>query len=189
MLLCACEGKLSALQECEADTFCDFFPTLQRGTEILITRWAKLQLPTGQKYNSAWKKLQKPLKERRMACNVKVCFPCIFVWPLCIDWLSECTRYVWVVKYVSWKSISLYTLTVTQSSQRRASIWALCSYPCSPSQMNHYFPFPWKHFGLVNTKVMMYSSSSTSRPYKLLLRWYHTWWKYQDFPYLNTSSL
>ena len=84
MLLHAREGKSNALRECEAEVFYDFFPTLQRGTEILVTRWAKLRLPTGQNCNSAWKELQKPLKERRTACNVKVCCPCTFVWSLCI---------------------------------------------------------------------------------------------------------
>jgi hypothetical protein len=84
MLLRACEGKPRALWECEAEAFCDFFPTLQRGTEILVTRWAKLRLPTGQNCNSAWKELQKPLEELHTAWNVKVCCPRILVWSFCI---------------------------------------------------------------------------------------------------------
>ena len=78
ILLRAREGKSRALRECEAEALCDFLPILQRGTEIPVVRWAKLRLPTGQKCNSAWKELLKPLEERRTARNVKVCCTCIF---------------------------------------------------------------------------------------------------------------
>ena len=80
VLLHAHEGKWSALWECEAEALCNFLPTFQRGTEIPVTRWAKLQLPTGQNCNSAWKELQKLIKKYRTAHNVKVCRACIFLW-------------------------------------------------------------------------------------------------------------
>jgi len=57
VLLRARKGKSSTLQECEAEALCDFLPTLQRGAEIPVIRWAKLRLPTGQNCNSAWKEL------------------------------------------------------------------------------------------------------------------------------------
>ena len=57
VLLRTHEGKSRALRECEAEALCDFLPTLQRGAEIPVIRWAKLRLPTGQNCNSAWKEL------------------------------------------------------------------------------------------------------------------------------------
>jgi len=59
ILLRAHEGNPSPLQECEAEALCDFFPTIQRGVEIPVIRWAKLRLPTGQNCNSAWKETLK----------------------------------------------------------------------------------------------------------------------------------
>jgi hypothetical protein len=40
--------------------------------ELTLKRWARLRLPNGQIARSAWKEKQKPLKNVRMARNVKV---------------------------------------------------------------------------------------------------------------------
>jgi len=42
------------------------------GPKILVQRWAKLRIPTGQNCYSAWKEKQKPLKKWRTVRNVKV---------------------------------------------------------------------------------------------------------------------
>ena len=85
VLLRARDGKPTPLRECEAEALCELFPTVQRGSEICVMRWAKLRLPTGQNCNSAWKELNKPIEKRRTARNVKVCHARIFLWSLCIN--------------------------------------------------------------------------------------------------------
>ena len=84
------ERKPTPLRNLEAEALCNFFPTVQRGVEISVVRWAKLRLPTGQNCNSSWKELQKPLEKRRTARNVKVFHTLILLcqWLLCIDVLN-----------------------------------------------------------------------------------------------------
>lgn len=79
VLLRAREGKASPLRACEAAALCEFLPDVQRGAEISVIRWAKLRLPTGQKCNSAWKELLKPIEKRRTARNIKVSHARIFL--------------------------------------------------------------------------------------------------------------
>ena len=79
ILLYACEGKASPLRDCEAVALCEFLSDVQRGAEISVIRWAKLQLPTGQKCNSAWKELLKPIEKRCTAQNIKVSYAQIFL--------------------------------------------------------------------------------------------------------------
>jgi hypothetical protein len=88
ILLRARKGELCPLCKCEAEALCDVLPTTQRGVEISIHRWAKLQLTTSQNCNSAWKELEKPLKKHHTACMVKVCNGCIFWLSLCINMLN-----------------------------------------------------------------------------------------------------
>jgi len=88
ILLCAHKGNPSPLWECEAEVLCNFFPAIQRGVEIPVIRWAKLQLPTGQNCNSAWKETLKRLEKRRTVWKVKVCCACIFLWLLHADVLN-----------------------------------------------------------------------------------------------------
>jgi hypothetical protein len=60
------------LQDCEANMLRDFLPGSQLEDKICVWHWAKLQLPTGQNYYSAWKEMQKPIEKCRTACNIKV---------------------------------------------------------------------------------------------------------------------
>ena len=72
VLLHAREAKLHALRDCEAEALRQALRIASMGEVILVRRWAKLGIPTGQKCNSAWKELNKPLEKRQTACNVKV---------------------------------------------------------------------------------------------------------------------
>ena len=88
VLLRTREGKASPLRECEAEALREFLPTVQRGVEVRVIRWAKLRLPTGQNCNSTWKELQKPLENHRTAWNVKVCDARIYLLSLCINMVN-----------------------------------------------------------------------------------------------------
>lgn len=72
VLLRARESDPRPLRDCEADALCEYLGTLSLGHEVLVRRWAKLRIPTGQNCYSAWKEKQKPLEKRRTARNVKV---------------------------------------------------------------------------------------------------------------------
>ena len=72
VLLQARESDPRPLRDCEADALCEYLRILFLGPEVLVRRWAKLRIPTGQNCYSAWKEKQKPLEKRRTARNVKV---------------------------------------------------------------------------------------------------------------------
>ena len=72
VLLCPREEAPHALRDCETAALQDFLPTTLIGDQICVRRWAKLRIPTGQNYYSAWKEKEKPLEKRRTAYNVKV---------------------------------------------------------------------------------------------------------------------
>jgi hypothetical protein len=72
LLLRARESDPRPLRDCEADALCEYLGILSLGPEVLVRRWAKLRIPTGQNCYSAWKEKQKPLEKRRTARNVKV---------------------------------------------------------------------------------------------------------------------
>jgi hypothetical protein len=72
VLLHAQEEDARALQDCEAEAFQALLPAASRGEDILVHRWARLQIPIGQICNSAWKELNKPLEKRQTAHIVKV---------------------------------------------------------------------------------------------------------------------
>lgn len=61
------------LRECEAAALRTFLGLAPVAGEILVRRWAKLRIPTGQICYSAWKEKEKPLEKRRTARNIKVC--------------------------------------------------------------------------------------------------------------------
>jgi hypothetical protein len=72
VLLRARESDPRPLRDCEANALCEYLGTPSLGSEVLVRRWAKLRIPTGQNCYSAWKEKQKPLEKRRTARNVKV---------------------------------------------------------------------------------------------------------------------
>jgi hypothetical protein len=55
ILLHARDEKDYTLRECEALALCTFLGLAPVAGEILVCRWAKLQIPTGQNCYSAWK--------------------------------------------------------------------------------------------------------------------------------------
>ena len=73
VLLRARESHPRPLRDCEADALCEYLG-LSLDPGVLVRRWAKLRIPTGQNCYSAWKEKQKPLEKRRTARNVKVCY-------------------------------------------------------------------------------------------------------------------
>ena len=74
LLLRAREEEARPLRDCEAKALCNYLnvPPGPDTTKILVRRWAKLRIPTGQNCYSAWKELERPLEKRRTARNVKV---------------------------------------------------------------------------------------------------------------------
>ena len=72
VLLRAREEEARALRDCVAEALRAFLPAAPRGEDILVRRWARLRIPTGQICNSVWKELNKPLEKRRTARMVKV---------------------------------------------------------------------------------------------------------------------
>jgi len=72
VLLRVRESDPRPLRDCEADALCEYLGIPSLGDEVLVRRWAKLRIPTGQNCYSAWKEKQRPLEKRRTARNVKV---------------------------------------------------------------------------------------------------------------------
>lgn len=161
VLLRAREEEARPLRDCEGKVLREFLGIPPSTTEILVRRWAKLRIPTGQNCYSAWKELEKPIEKRCTARNVKVHYCRIFV----CGAYSYRIRFFLTTAFDLPKCISLYIFGM------KVMKWDL---PWSLYTQNHMkisFGSPMVPCGRANTMETGLSGLSMLRPSSLSLRW------------------